>query len=412
MRFQLILKPLLFILPFLLSHSQAQQIYTIENIPDPKNGAGGYVSNPDMILDQSDIIVLNQIIREIEDSSSAQIAVVIVQSIGSENPKSFATQLFNHWGIGQAGLDNGLLIFTVMDQRRTEFETGYGLEGLLPDLLCYKIAMQELVPEFKVGNYGAGLIAAVESIKDIVENPASVEAFSYQARSFSSRQETNPLLIPLFLYLLIASLISLFNGLGVWNILRGKEELYDKYQGISGYKSLILLVLFPIPYALLYMYLGKKLHRLRTQPRFSRETGEALYLLSEKEEDEFLEHGQITEEEIGSVDYDVWASESREELLILRYKARFTKYKHCPECGYLTYYLAHSTTLVSPTYTSQGKKKLVYKCKSCTYRKTKTKSIPKLVRSSSSSSGGSFSSGGGGSWGGGSSGGGGAGVSW
>ncbi|MEM6803643.1 MAG: TPM domain-containing protein, partial [Bacteroidota bacterium] len=411
-RFQLFLKSLLFIILSSLSFSYAQHFYTVESIPDPKKGSGGYVSNPNMVIKQGELTVLNQLIAEIEDSTSIQIAVVIVHSIGTENPKSFATRLFNHWGIGQEGLDNGLLIFTVMDQRRTEFETGYGLEGILPDLLCYKIAMQELVPEFKEGNYGEGLIAAVESIKSIVENPASVEEFSYQARGFSSRQETNPLLYILYIYLLIGVLITLFNGLTIWNILRGKEELYDKYLGINGYKSLILLVLFPIPYAFLYIYLGKKLHRLRIQPRFSRETGEALYLLSEKEEDEFLEHGQITEEEIGSVDYDVWASENRQDLLILRYKARFTKYSYCPECGYLSYYLAHSTTLVSPTYASEGKKELVYKCKSCTYRKTKTKSIPKLVQSTSSSGGSSFSSGGGSSWGGGSSGGGGAGVGW
>ena len=143
----------------------AQTAYTIESVPNPKNGGSGYVSDPDDILSSADELRLNQLISEMEDSTTAQVAVVIVQSIGTVNPKFFTTELFNHWGIGQADVDNGLLIFTVMDQRRTEFETGYGLEGVLPDVICYRIGMQELVPEFKLGNYGQGLINAVESDK-------------------------------------------------------------------------------------------------------------------------------------------------------------------------------------------------------------------------------------------------------
>ena len=144
--------------------ASAQTSYTIESVPNPKSGGNGYVSDPDDILSPEDEIRLNQLISEMEDSTTAQLAVVIVQSIGTVNPKYFTTELFNHWGIGQADVDNGLLIFTVMDQRRTEFETGYGLEGVLPDVICYRIGMQELVPEFKLGNYGQGLINAVKAI--------------------------------------------------------------------------------------------------------------------------------------------------------------------------------------------------------------------------------------------------------
>ena len=67
-----------------------------------------------------------------------------------------------------------------MDQRRTEFETGYGLEGILPDLLCYQIGMQELVPEFREGRYGLGLIKAVIRITTILENPEEAQQFTGQ----------------------------------------------------------------------------------------------------------------------------------------------------------------------------------------------------------------------------------------
>ena len=122
------------------------------------------------------------------------------------------------------------------------------------------------------------------------------------------------------------------------------------------------------------------------------------------------------EEEVGAVDYDVWVSDDKQEVLILKYARRFSKYKNCPKCEYKTYYLAHSKTLESPTYYSEGQHLKQHECKNCGYIKKSITTIPKLSQSSGGSSGGGFSSGGGGggssSWGGGSSGGGGAGVSW
>ncbi|MEL6252702.1 MAG: TPM domain-containing protein, partial [Bacteroidota bacterium] len=296
----------LWLFPFI---SFAQSAYTIESVPNPKNGGTGYVSDPDDILSSADELRLNQLIAEMEDSTTAQVAVVIVQSIGTTNPKFFTTELFNHWGIGQADVDNGLLVFTVMDQRRTEFETGYGLEGVLPDVVCYRIGMQELVPEFKLGNYGQGLIKAVEAIKLNLEDPdAAAEISSNRRPSYvsGSRNRTDPLLGLFLTYLGIASLISLIMWIMAEKVLLGKEELYDKYHRLKDYYWGFLAFIFPLPYAFLYFYLKNRLKKLRTQPRYSRETGTPLILLSEEEEDAYLKNGQITEEEIGSVDYDVW----------------------------------------------------------------------------------------------------------
>ena len=143
-----------------------------------------------------------------------------------------------------------------------------------------------------------------------------------------------------------------------------------------------------------------------------------MHKLSEEEEDEWLDQGQITEEEIGAVDYDVWITEDRDELLVLRYDKRFSKYGKCPQCGYKTYYHARTETIKKATYSHSGLQEKIYECKNCNYRKKKKIVLPKLQKSGSgaaSFSGGGSSWGGGSgssSWGGGSSGGGGAGVSW
>ena len=152
--------------------------------------------------------------------------------------------------------------------------------------------------------------------------------------------------------------------------------------------------------------------KLREQPRFSKLNGKPMHKLKEEEEDDFLEKGQITEEEIGSVDYDVWVTDTADDILILRYAKRFSKYSNCKKCNYKTYCLTHSTVVVPATYHSSGQKRQDYECKNCGYTHSVYKTIPRKQRSSSGGGGGFSGGGGGGSWGGGSSGGGGAGVSW
>ncbi|MBK8879409.1 MAG: TPM domain-containing protein [Haliscomenobacter sp.] len=386
--------------------------FTVETVPNPKRSGTGYVSDPANFLNSGEIARINELIADLEDSTTAQVAVVILPSIGEENPKEFATALFNHWGIGQRATDNGLLVLVVMDQRRTEFETGYGLEGILPDALCYRIGMQELVPYFQQKQYGQGLIAAVQRFKSILENPESTEEI--YADPGQNSAPSRDLWIFLWIYLILNLVFHVWALTYIFNVLNGKGELYDKYHALRKARNYLLLVFFPVPFILVFVWVGRKIHQLRFQPRFSKKTGAPMRLLSESEEDQYLEKGQVTEEEIGSADYDVWATESGDDLLILRYAKPFTRYSRCPNCKFVTYYQSETTTIRSATYSHSGLKELTYCCKNCNYTHTKSIVIPKLTASSSSSSGG-FRSGGGGSsssWGGGRSGGGGAGVSW
>ncbi len=394
----------------------AQSAYTVETLPNPKAGGGrGYVSNPDGILGESDVNQLNTIIAALEDSATAQVAVAIVNSIGEENPKDFAYRLFRHWKVGQAGRDNGLLILSVIDQRRTEFETGYGLEAVLPDAICYRIGMQELAPYFREEAYGQGLLATLERIRATLEDPDVVAEIRSEGRS-GARSEWLGMPVPLAIYLLVNLLFHL--GLGIWVLvtLHSRQELYDKYLDVRKVTSFVFIIFFPIPYLLIYFGLRGLLRKLRRQPRYSRVNGKPMQLLSEKADDRFLEAGQVTEEEVGSVDYDVWVTEEEDDVLILRYARRFSKYRKCPKCRYRTYSVARTRVVKRATYRQAGKKEIVYACKNCRYSKTKYQTIPRKQRSGGVSIGGvsigGGSGGGSSSWGGGSSGGGGAGVSW
>jgi uncharacterized protein len=390
--------------------AQDNPAFTIQQVPDPKRSGTGYVSDPGNYLKPGEIAALNTLLAAMEDSTTAQVAVVVLPSIGEENPKAFATELFNTWKIGQAGTDNGLLVLVVMDQRRTEFETGYGLEGILPDILCYRIGMEALVPYFQQGQYGEGLLATIARFKNILENPESVEEIYSAPEKQGKRGKSGQLLS---IYVLLNFLFHLLVLGFIFFTLRSKQELVDKFLALRNARNFIPLILFPLPFILIYLWLGRKLRHLRYQPRFSKATGAVMRLVPEHEEDAFLEKGHITEEEIGSADYDVWVTEAGDDILIQRYPKRFSHYSKCPSCKYSTYSLTKTDTIRAASYTHSGLRRETYQCKNCNYQQTRDVVLPKLVASSSSGgsrSGGSW--GGSSSWGGGRSGGGGGGVSW
>jgi uncharacterized protein len=192
-----------------------------------------------------------------------------------------------------------------------------------------------------------------------------------------------------------------------------KDDFYDKYVNVRKLRLWGFLIAFPLPFVFVWFYLKRKMNYFRNAPRYNKLTGELMRKLSEAEEDEYLERGQIMEEEIGSVDYDVWVTPSGDDFLILKYEKYYSKFIKCPECGFKTYYLAQTKTIKRATTYSTGKRLKRHECKNCAYAKERIIILPKIQTSSgggSSSGGGGF--GGGSSWGGGSSGGGGAGVSW
>lgn len=120
--------------------------------PDPKTLGEAYVSDPNQVLAPGTVADLNATLRALDQSGRAHIDVVLVSSIGDESPKTAAHELFNRWKIGDKDSDNGLLMLLVMDQRRIEFETGYGLEADLPDVLCFRIQQRYMVPALKAGS--------------------------------------------------------------------------------------------------------------------------------------------------------------------------------------------------------------------------------------------------------------------
>ncbi|CAN5379456.1 hypothetical protein BH09BAC3_BH09BAC3_13540 [soil metagenome] len=200
---------------------------TIESIPNQKLVNNSYVSNPDGVLDQSTISQIDSILTDLEKTTTTQTAVVVVNSIGSEDIFDFAQKLFVKWGIGSNGKDNGLLILLVMDQRTVRFHTGYGLEGVLPDVTCKRIQGEFMVPEFKKNNYNAGMLAGIEQVRNMLTNPENAE----ELQSTTTVSEWSSLLIILLVFvfpiILIAFIVKNVRG-HFANSKRPKKTLYGE----------------------------------------------------------------------------------------------------------------------------------------------------------------------------------------
>ncbi|MGM9477951.1 TPM domain-containing protein [Pedobacter sp. GSP4] len=98
------------------------------------------------------------------DSSSTQIAIAILKSVGDYDINEYAVALGRKWGVGQNGKNNGIMIVVAVGDRKISIQTGYGLEGALPDVYAKRIIENDIKPNFKAGDYYAGLDAGTTSI--------------------------------------------------------------------------------------------------------------------------------------------------------------------------------------------------------------------------------------------------------
>lgn len=155
---------LLLTLICLIVNAMAQnQVWMVQTVPNTRLESDEiHVSDPDDYLSDSVEMQINTALCAIRDK--ADVFVVTLSSIGDADPKGFATELFNHWGIGDAKTDNGVLLLFVEDQHALEFETGYGAEETMTDVRCERIFKNTIVPFFRAGDYEGGLCAGVADI--------------------------------------------------------------------------------------------------------------------------------------------------------------------------------------------------------------------------------------------------------
>ena len=120
------------------------------------------------VLDGATRDSLDARLRDLEAKTTAQVVVLTINSLDGEPLEEFSHQTAVQWGIGQKGKDNGVLITVAVKDHKYRIEVGYGLEAMLPDSLVGSLGRQYLVPNFRKGDFAAGLVAVVTEIANII----------------------------------------------------------------------------------------------------------------------------------------------------------------------------------------------------------------------------------------------------
>ncbi|NJK69648.1 MAG: TPM domain-containing protein [Microcoleus sp. CSU_2_2] len=152
----------------------ASEAITVKEVPNPRQVYGGWVTDRANILSNSTENQLDRMISDLEAKNGSEITVVTVPDTKpSETPKAFATELFNYWGIGKKGRNNGVLLLISAGERRVQIETGSGIQSILPDAKTVSIIQTEITPRFKQQDFDGGTLAGTKALVNILQNPTA-----------------------------------------------------------------------------------------------------------------------------------------------------------------------------------------------------------------------------------------------
>jgi len=462
---------------------------------------GHWVRDETGRVSQSALQAFDAIAQELDDSGAGQLGLAVVRTTNGAVPRAYATQVFNSWGVGHRGRNDGVLLFFALDDRKAEIVYGDGFPAGSSGETDVIMA-NDVVANMKAGRLDDAVTRAAASLAAFVQRtfagsalPAEGAApIDFEVKEKSPRGWTVDLgytLTPeeeaafdregdaayasgkgrLFVAihstdlssrLLAAKLRELHPREDVWVVdaylggpisvdAPGAKRLYEDVDRECSrieaecaarasldrtaflqnaldamHATSAMIVNGPPP-----MPMSEKVSKtvsehtlaffgtfggagllgfmslrswLRRRPRDCIGCGNARQRLSEETDDPHLTPAQRLEEQLGSVDYDVWWCGRCNDALVLRYGAVFTRYSRCDSCGAKTA-SSSSVTLVHATYDHGGTVEVTERCQNCSYVHTYTRHTARLTRSDSSSSssssfGGGSSSGGGssGSW--------------
>ncbi len=139
----------------------------------------GYVLDSSGVLSTEQRQALELRLGQLEQSTTVEVAVYIFPSLEGGNMFLHTQEVFDAWKIGNAEIDNGLLIAISTQDREWRIHTGYGLEGTLPDSLAYRIGTRKMVPLLKEGDYFGGISAALDDVEGLMSGNEEMRA-SYE----------------------------------------------------------------------------------------------------------------------------------------------------------------------------------------------------------------------------------------
>lgn len=362
----------------------------------------------------------DSLLQSIWRQTSAEPIVVIVPSLDGEDIDDFATRLFSDWGIGKDDRDNGVLMLISIGDRKAVIRTGYGTEGILPDVVCGRIIRNEMAPRFREGDYDGGILASLQTMQAaMTSDEARAELMSDKANDaaaddFDADEAFDiywKICVALGILGLLAVIIAYF-GVRKLPTSRAYATFENTRLGLLVASFLSLGCLFPAYFLMLAFQRHIRLHK-----RLCPHCNTRMLRVDEDNDNAYLTASQDAEERLDSVDYDVWLCPDCGETDIIPYVNPKKNYTECPSCHARACTLVNRRTILAPTTRREGRGIEEYVCLNCRRRYEKPYTIAKEIVTPIIIGGGGFGSGGGGgfsggSFGGGMTGGGGASGGW
>ena len=157
-----------------------------QDIP-PRPSPQRLVNDLAHVMQPQEVDALERKLVAYDDSTSSQIAVVTVPTIGDNDLFDYAQKLYQAWGIGRKGKDNGLLVLVAIKEHQVRIHTGYGLEGAVPDALAKRITSSTMAPAFKQNQYYAGLDRGTDQLIALAKGEYKADPADAQRRTRRSR---------------------------------------------------------------------------------------------------------------------------------------------------------------------------------------------------------------------------------
>ena len=213
------------------------------------------------VLSSSTVEQLENQLKFFEDSTSNQIAVLIINSLEGDVLEDYSLRVAETWQLGQRDKDNGVLLLISIEDREMRIEVGRGLEGVLTDATCFLIIRNEITPRFRQGNFDEGVLAAIDAITKSIKGEYTADLFEESSNEFGL---TGP--EAWFVGIFVFSILGLFtvialtlSGFESWGLYLFLILFYGSFPmfifGVNG--GLITLASFVIGFPILKLIIPK-----------------------------------------------------------------------------------------------------------------------------------------------------------
>ncbi len=325
-----------------------------------------YVTDMAGMLSPGAVARVDSLMADAWRQSSAEPVVVIVDNLDGEDIDDYATELFELWKPGKKDKDNGVIMLISRDDRKFVIRTGYGVEGVLPDALCWTILNQTMKPYFQEGDYDGGVVAAATDINRVLtEEEARAELMSKYENDQGAGGEDD------FFKVYLTVCLVLLVAFGVYYLCqlarsRGKDtaEAYHLFEKSKLTVMVLTAATLGILAPVLVLWLVT-MRRIRTRKRLCSNCSTPMTRLDEETDNKYLTPAQDAEERLNSVDYDVWLCPTCNQTEIIPFINRQKNYSVCHVCGARTAALVSDRITRQPTTMSKGQGVKTYRCFNC-----------------------------------------------